>query len=235
MPGLLAAAAPAVISGVAGFFGQRKQNKTNEREAQKNRDFSASEAEKGRAFSERMRNTEWQAGLADMEAAGINPALAYSQGGASAPTGATASGTSTAPAGNETASAMQAIAQAKQLKILGAQADKARAEAGSARAQERLDSERSNVLLPSVRVTGGRGSAPPLLHQLVDSEVANATHGATNMRALARRNAALADIAGPMAGLSNDMGRLLPILAGLTTAAQPSALARSFLRRRIKR
>jgi len=54
------------------------------------------------------------------------------------------------------------------------------------------------------------------------------------MRALARRNSSLADIAGPMGDLSRDMGTLLPIFGGAMKAGGPAAgaLARSFLRRR---
>ncbi len=95
----VAAAIAGGASLIGGFFGNRQRSG----QAQKDRDFQARESglsrqfsgeQAGRqmAFQERMRNTEWQAGVQDMEAAGINPALAYSQGGASTPMGSSGSG-----------------------------------------------------------------------------------------------------------------------------------------------
>lgn len=55
------------------------------------RDFNASEAQKARDFSAYMSSTAYQRAMADMKAAGLNPALAFSQGGASTPSAYAAS------------------------------------------------------------------------------------------------------------------------------------------------
>lgn len=127
-----AAVIPAGISAVASIFGGERANRINRREAEKNRQFQSVEAEKNRGFQERMRNTEWQAAVADMIAAGINPAVAYSRGGASSPGGSMASGSMAAPAGETlsrgVSSAMEVIAFRKQMQLMEEQINKTRAE-----------------------------------------------------------------------------------------------------------
>lgn len=62
----------------------------NEAMWQKQADFNAEQAQIQRDWQTKMANTSYQRAMKDMEKAGLNPILAYSQGGAQVPGGAVA-------------------------------------------------------------------------------------------------------------------------------------------------
>jgi hypothetical protein len=113
----------AIVAGVGSLLGGGQAQKASRRESARNR-----------AFQERMRNTQWQAAVEDMRAAGINPALAYSRGPNAAPGGSVAAqGDITSGLGSATSNALQARMQRKQLEVLESQARQANAQAWKTR------------------------------------------------------------------------------------------------------
>lgn len=100
-------------------------------EAQKNRDFQTNanqiamdfnkaEAQLSRDWQERMSNTAYQRAMSDLKAAGLNPILAYSNGGAAVTSGAMASGVSSS--GSAAAGVSSSGAQASGRSASGSQA-----------------------------------------------------------------------------------------------------------------
>ena len=100
--------AGSLVSGVSSIFGGERANDANAKAAASNT-----------AFQERMRNTQYQAAMADMKKAGLNPMLAYQQGGAAVPSGSV-------PTINDTIT--PAVNSARQSAIAAQEFDKIEAE-----------------------------------------------------------------------------------------------------------
>ncbi len=96
---------PAIIAAGSALAGGVIANRGRSKEAKKDRDFQA-----------RMSSTSYQRGVEDLTKAGLNPALAYKQGGASTPGGAMAGVEEVAT--GAISSAMQAKRLKAELKIM---------------------------------------------------------------------------------------------------------------------
>lgn len=112
---VVAEAAGDIFSYKRGQKGAQRQNEENVRQAREQMAFQREMAHSAQDFSERMSNSAYQRKVADLEAAGLNPALAY-EGGASAPQGVTAGGAS-ARIENTVASGMAAQQLRQAMKI----------------------------------------------------------------------------------------------------------------------
>lgn len=108
-----------IIGGVADYFSGVQTNEANAQIAAENR-----------AFQERMSSTSYQRSVADMQAAGLNPMLAYQQGGASSPGG------STATMQNPMASAIHSAGAAQNVALTKAQTENVKADTENKRASK---------------------------------------------------------------------------------------------------
>lgn len=112
------------VSGLVGaglsYKGAREANFMNKKLAREQMSFQQASNREQMAFQERMSNTAYQRSMADMQAAGLNPILAFQQGGASTPGGAS-SGGAKAEVSNEYSGAVSSALQAMQVKAQIAQ------------------------------------------------------------------------------------------------------------------
>lgn len=146
-----------------------KQDKAEDMQ-QHAQNFGASQSAAQMAFQERMRSSQYQTAVGDMKAAGLNPMLAYHQGGAGTPPGASA----TSPGGalpaaqrSRLTSDFQSAAQIdllnKQTENIAAQTSKTKAEEGEIIA--RTPTHAANIQLTRQRVEEAQAHIETLLQQ----------------------------------------------------------------------
>jgi len=170
-----------VLGAVGSHVGQSSANNANQALMQQGNAFNAAQSQAQMDFQERMRKTQYQTAVEDLKAAGLNPMLAYTQGGAGTPSGASSSSVSPpkvestlANAANSAATTAMALNNVLSNRLIQSQIQKTDTEADNIQA----DTVNKLDLNPNIRTENKR-----LLADIAFKETASRLNSATSYNA----------------------------------------------------
>lgn len=158
-----AVAGPAIGS-IFGAAGQSSANRANIAQSREQMDFQRE-----------MSNTSYQRGVKDLRKAGLNPMLAYTQGGASTPSGTKADIGNVAKAGIEAASSAAAITNTRsQTELNEKTAQKVAAETSEIEARTPIHKATINKVSAEAQQIMSRSALNSVQYNLVLKQIDNA-------------------------------------------------------------
>jgi len=160
-----------LAGGLMNFFGQQSTNSANQQMMQEQQQFNAGQSQINRDWQERMSNTAYQRASADMQQAGLNPAMMFGAGSsASTPSGGAASSPQspprTSPMSAVVGGMQQAISSAVSMKSM----DKMTEEISNLKVDNSLLAEKVKTQEEETRLTHARKQTELEKPHLIEAE-----------------------------------------------------------------
>lgn len=167
-----------LATAAASAFGASQQRKAEARQFEYNKqlanlqwDRTEAESARNRDFQKEMSSTAYQRAMADMRAGGLNPILAYSQGGASTPSGSMASHAGAGSVRTDGSAAIKGASAYAMLRNMHEQNRNLSAQRGEIQARTRLLGEQARATAAAANIAELGGDAAGTVRDDVSSAV----------------------------------------------------------------